>query len=504
MTKLRLSALVALPVVPLMVWLLAGGGHSNAAGPSDAQADLVFGQDGSFTAGTCNLGGRDSGALCQPLGVAIDPSGNVYVSDFDNNRVLEFDNPLATDYLADRVFGQGGSFAVGGCNVGGRDAGSLCGPVGVAVDGSNLYVSDFNNNRVLQYNSPLTTDDVADRVFGQLGSFTTATCNAGGLNGATLCGPQHLALDKTGNLYVADYFNSRVLEYGSPLTTDTVADLVFGQDGSFTSGASNSGGLDAGSLSAPYGVDLDAAGNLYVGDSGNSRVLEYHSPLTSDRTADVVFGQDGLFTTGTCNAGGRDAGSLCAPLGVTLDSVGNLYVADWQNHRVLGYDRPLVLGTVADRVLGQDGSFTTGDANNGGRDGGSLHEPRDLAVDYRGNLYAADGLNSRVLEYDVPEDDADEVFGQGGSFGTNTCGVPTTAATLCSPQGSFIDAEGNLYVADGNRILVYFDPTSSDVVADPSSVRTVPSRQMHVTTRRQPKDSASWSTSRSTARATST
>ena len=120
-------------------------------------------------------------------------------------------------------------------------------------------------------------DTAADRVFGQGGSFTSATCNLGGISASSLCQPLDVAVDAAGNLYVADT-NSRVLEYNTPLTTGTVAGLVFGQGGSFTTNTPNNGGISASSLGDPTAMALDAAGNLYVADAGNNRVLEYDSP----------------------------------------------------------------------------------------------------------------------------------------------------------------------------------------------------------------------------------
>src|SRR5207249_5388741 len=95
-----------------------------------------------------------------------------------NNRVLEYDTPLTSDTTADRVFGQGGSFSTTTCNNGGVSADSLCTPVGVAVDGAgNLYVADSHNHRVLEYDTPLTSDTTAERVFDQCGTFVTHACN---------------------------------------------------------------------------------------------------------------------------------------------------------------------------------------------------------------------------------------------------------------------------------------------------------------------------------------
>jgi DNA-binding beta-propeller fold protein YncE len=115
--------------------------------------------------------------------------------------------------------------------------------------------------------------------------------------------------------------------------TDTVADLVLGQP-DFTTGTCNTGGLSANSICFPDSVAVDDGGNVYVADNSNHRVLVYFSPLTTDKLADLVIGQPD-FTTVGCNTGGVSASSLCFPEHLALDTAGNLYVADQLNHRVL-------------------------------------------------------------------------------------------------------------------------------------------------------------------------
>ncbi len=124
-------------------------------------------------------------------------------------------------------------------------------------------------------------------------------------------------MDASSNLYVADNVNNRVLEYNTPLTTDTTADTVFGQGGNFASGTANNGGLSADSLSSPGGIAVDASGNLYVADDGNNRVLEYNSPAHRPTPPPIrVFGQGGSFSTGTANHGGLSGDSLSQPPGL--------------------------------------------------------------------------------------------------------------------------------------------------------------------------------------------
>src|SRR5262245_54857045 len=131
-----LPLLVAGGLALIVALLSISGGV--AAGDS---ADLVFGQSGSFTTAVANNGGLTASSLANPLGVAVDSGGNVYIADDLNNRVLEYDNPLATDTIADRVFGQP-NFASGTENNGGVSASSLSFPTGLAVDvAGNLYVA---------------------------------------------------------------------------------------------------------------------------------------------------------------------------------------------------------------------------------------------------------------------------------------------------------------------------------------------------------------------------
>ena len=524
----------------------------NSPFTTDQIADDVLGQFGSFSTNGCNNGGVSSDSLCTPDGIAVDSAGNLYVADFSNNRVLEYNTPetiTATagsgDSIADKVFGQFGSFASGTCNVLGQvNANVLCGPASVTLDSSdNLYVADYNNNRVLEYNTPLTTDATADKVFGQFNFFALATCNLGGISRKSLCGPTGLAIAGAGNLFIADRTNNRALEYNTPLTTDTVADRVFGQNGVFTTNLCNNtfaGTLppvSTKSLCSPAYLATDSAGNLYLGDAGNNRVLKYNTPITTDTIADAVLGQnlfttnfaDGLdgrgfdfngntgavaidksvtpnriyvvdtnnnrvlawsnlaaFTThvpanlvfgqpnffvNDCNNGGTIANTtLCAPRGAAVDSAGNLYVSDTGNHRVLEYTTPFTTDTTADKVIGQV-LFSTGTCNNGGVNQNSLCTPLGVALDGSDNLYVADNSNNRVLEYNTPittDVAADTVFGQGGAFTTNTCnngGI--TANSLCGPHGVAAPTT-NLFVADlsNNRVLEYNSPLTTNTTAD--------------------------------------
>jgi hypothetical protein len=413
-----------------LVIILAIFAARASAASGDVTADKVFGQGGSFVTQGCGL---TATALCSPSGVAVDAAGNVYISDQANNRVLEYNTPLTTDFVADRVFGQGGSFTSGTCNLGGISASSLCLPTDVAVDtAGDLFVVDFTNNRVLEYITPLTTDTVADRVFGQGNSFTTGTFIGFAFNTSatadTLANPVSVAIDSTGHLYIGDRGFHRVLEYDPPLT-NTTADRVFGQSGSFSTGGFNQGGLSANSLGDFNGIGVDAAGDLYVADSNNSRALEYKTPLTTDTTADVVFGQFGSFTSSTPNLGGVGADSLESPTDIGADSAGNVYITDTGTERTLIFDNPATYGTSADVVFGQGGSFTASGNNSGGLSASSQADPWSIAFDGPCNLYIVDYGNNRVLEYDQPPHVCVVATGTAGPTNSPPPPTPTPAPT---------------------------------------------------------------------------
>jgi DNA-binding beta-propeller fold protein YncE len=145
----------------------------------------------------------DADTLCNPSAIAVDPKGNLYVADTVNNRVLEYDIPFTTDTIADRVYGQAGNFFSAECNDSdGPNADTLCEPQGVAIDpAGNLYISDSNNNRVVEYNTPLTNSH-GNLIFGQFGNFGISLCNAGlsGPTADTLCAPAGLAIDAAADL----------------------------------------------------------------------------------------------------------------------------------------------------------------------------------------------------------------------------------------------------------------------------------------------------------------
>jgi prepilin-type N-terminal cleavage/methylation domain-containing protein len=349
----------------------------------------VYGQGGNFNTSTPNNGGLSAASLSGPLGIAVDSSGGLYVADTTNNRVLYYPAGQTT---ATRVYGQP-NFSSGTANNGGLSGTTLNQPSGVAVDSSGgLYVADTSNNRVLYYPpscAAVTYACSATRVYGQGGSFTTNAANTSATTANTLFAPLGVAVDSSGNLYIDDQSNNRVLYYPAGQTT---ASIVYGQP-NMNSRTANNGGVSAG-LKTPLSVAVDASGNLYVGDS-NSRVLVYPAGQT---TAARVYGQPNM-NSNTYNysatGGNASATSIASPSGIAVDSSGGVYIEDQGDQRVLYY--PATCATVIDdcaatRVYGQPNMTS----NAGGDSQNSFDIPQGLAI-YSGGLYISDWGNNRVL-----------------------------------------------------------------------------------------------------------
>jgi sugar lactone lactonase YvrE len=370
---------------------------TTSAAIGDVEGDRIIGQP---TATTVN-----SATLLQPFATAFDASGNLFVADTFNHRVLGYRSPMTTDLVADIVVGQP-DFNSNTANNGGVSAASLYLPFGLAVSPTgDLYVADTYNNRVLQYDRPFVTDVVADRFFGQpdFASNIPNANNPGNLpNAGTLFAPAGVAVDTSGNLWVADFANNRVLEYDNPIaTSDRLADRVLGQP-SFTDSTLNMGGLSAKSLAAPFSVATDSQNNVWVADYVNSRVLEYDDPVATDATADRFLGQPS-FTSNVVNYTGQiSAAGLYNPYRVNVDRNGNVYVCDTFNHRVLLYTAPIATSDrIADRVFGQP-DLNSGAENNGGISKKTLSTPSGVAIDAVGNVAIADQVNNRVVLLQTP------------------------------------------------------------------------------------------------------
>jgi uncharacterized protein (TIGR03437 family) len=428
--------------------------------------NAVLGQAGYTTFGT----GISSSALNKPESIAFDSAGNLWVADTGNNRVLRFPAAVLDGRSApqaDTVIGQK-LFTTNAVNGGAAvSASGLNSPSGIALDSqNNLYVSDFNNARVLKF-ATLTTNAAATGLYGQT-SFTARVISPA--SNSTMAGPAGLTVSASGTLYVAVPSENRVLAFASGNTAST----VYGQSSLTTSSPniSTTPFASANGLLNPEGVQVDVNGNVYIVDTGNNRVLYY---AANSRTATNVWGQAN-FTGNEPNS--LKANSIGVPYGMVIDYSQPsfpLYVSDNYNNRILIWKNSVrfISGAPADLVIGQPSllsGFPNVDTGGATPTSTSLLGPEGLAVDASGNLYVADSGNNRVLRYPTPINQTgritpDVVLGQ-PNFTSSATGV-VSASSLTAPSAVAVAPGGQVYVADAgaNRVLEFSSNLMSGVPA---------------------------------------
>ena len=366
-------------------------------------------------------GPATSASLNYPNGAAVDSAGNLYIADTYNYRIRKVSGGTIST-----VAGNGKHFFSG--DGGPATSASLWYPFGVAVDSAgNLYIADTYNHRIRKVSGGTITTVAGNGSGGSSGDGGPATS-------ASLSLPRGAAVDSAGNLYIADTANNRIRKVSGGTIT-TVA-------GNGTSGFSGDGGpATSASLNGPGGVGVDSAGNLYIADTGSGRIRK-----VSGGTITTVAGNG---TSGFSGDGGpATSASLNGPGGVGVDSAGNLYIADTYNNRlrkVTGGTITTIAGNGAFRYSGDGGPATSA----------SMNEPWGVAVDSAGNLYIADTYNGRIRK--VTGGTITTVAGN-ASWGYYGDGGPATSASLNGPTGVALDSAGNLYIADywNNRIREVF------------------------------------------------
>ncbi len=443
----------------------------------DFKADYVIGQAG-FNDTKANRGSSQPSAnsLNNPSKLAIESvSGDVYVSDTGNNRVLVFQSVATNDPSATYVIGSPSFTDTNAAGVVSQNR--MYSPSGIGFSGSGanlrIYIADKDFNRVLVFGQIAVNGQNAIHVLGQ----SSFVASAASLSQSALAGPSGLHIDANGRLFVADTNNNRVMMWNLPVATDgQPANLVLGQTWFYSSGE----GVTNAALSRPQDITQSANGAIMVADSSNNRVLIWNTNITvSGQAANIVLGQ----TNFTANTKGTSATKMSLPSSLGSSGVTTL-IADAQNNRVLVYTSTISNnGQAAGLVLGQLTADNTpdfyGNAANNPQDKG-MNGPADVAVDsVRHKLFISDTNNNRVLVFNLDalnnmvDHYADYVIGQ-QSFSANMAnqGSGVSAATLNAPTSVVYDyINQRLYVSDtgNNRILIY----TSDVNTNAQSANIV-------------------------------
>jgi trimeric autotransporter adhesin len=444
---------------------------------------------GQGTAGYTGDGGLAKQAqLNTPTGLARDSAGNLYIADSGNNAVRKVSKSGAIATVAGN-----GSMGYSG-DGGAATAAALDEPEGVTVDPSGLlYIADTFNNRVRVVSLGGTIQTAAGTGISSYSGDGGAAATAG------LFLPTDVATDSGGNLYIADYGNSRIRQVAlgkiqtvvggnstavifneAPATTirlngptglavDSSGDIFIAEGGIGTgsglaigdykiwkinsvgvvsTGAGNGsenysgdgGPATSAQLNTPANVVFDAVGNLYIADSANNRVRKISpSGVITTAAGAGVAGYSG-------DGGSATSAMLNGPKGLASDADGNVYIADTQNNRI----RKLLPNGTIITIAGNGNASFYGDG--GPADSASIHTPEGLYFVAGGYIYIADAGNQRIREL-LPNGTITTVAGN-GTQGMTGDGGPATSAELSLPAGVTLDSAGNLYIADqgNNRV----------------------------------------------------
>jgi uncharacterized protein (TIGR03437 family) len=307
-----------------------------------------------------------SAELHGPYGVAADSVGNLYISDSGSQRIRMVSNGVISTVAGNGTLGYSG-------DNGPAISAQLDAPYGVAVDSAgSLYIADSGNNTIRKVSSGVITTVAGNGTQGYSGDNGPATS-------AQLFTPSWITVDSAGNLYIADIGNNvvRKVSASNGFITTVAGNGTYGFSG-------DNGQATSAELYGPMGVAVDSAGNLYIADLGNQRIRK-------------VAASNGVITTvagnGTAGFSGDGAQATSAelngPYGVAVDPAGNLYIGDIGNNRVRKVSNG-VIATVA-------GNGTGGYSGDGGAATiAELNQPVGVSLDSAGNLYIADFLNNRV------------------------------------------------------------------------------------------------------------
>ena len=461
----------------------------------DASTGAIVRVAGKGTSGSSGDGGPATEAeLNNPRGVCTDALGNLYLADSDNNRIRKVSAGFISTIV--NTSGVAGSSGDGGL----ATAAQLNSPAGVWADASgNIYIADSDNHRIRKVTAATGMISTIANTTGNPTDGTHPLGDGGAATAATLNGPRSVFVDSALNIFIADRDNDRIRKVTA--ATGIISTVA----GTSNGDAGDGGAATAAMLNAPYGVWVDANGNIFIADAGNNRIRKVTAATgiitTFAGTGTAGYGGDGGtattalidWPTGICVKGTgeviiSDTNNSCLrqvsitntistlpmTVGRGMNAPGGtasyydtaqkklfLYIADKNNHRIRKLD------TVTNAFVTVAGTGSSGSTGDGGQAiAARLKSPSGVTVDASGNLFIADTGNNKIRMVTAATGIISTVAGT-GSAGFLNDGNAATLAQLNSPKGVSVDASGNIFIADTNnhRIRIFTVGGNIDTVA---------------------------------------
>jgi len=392
--------------------LFVADSYNHSIRQIDLNTGLVTTLAGTSSAGFVNAIGS-AARFNFPYGLVADTSGNVFVADGVNNVIRKIN--IGSRMVTTLAGNASGGYADG---IGANPSFSF--PWGLTTDNSgNIFVVNESIRKI-------TPDGNVKTIVGR--TITNRFFLDGNSSDACFSGPSDIALDTSGNMFVADLFNNCIRKVDSDGVVTTLAGnrLERRADGTGTGNPP--------SFNNPWGVAVDTSGNMFIADLANNVIRK----MTPDGVVTTIAGSG---NSGFADGIGRNA-SFYSPHDLTVDTSGNLFVVDTINNRI----RKIVISTGLVTTLAGNGVVSYAD---GPGTTASFKYPRGICIDRNGNLFIADTDSHRIrriiISTGVVSTLAGTALGIGTSGSTDGTG---TSASFNSPFGVAIDVSGNLFVAD--------------------------------------------------------
>ena len=287
-----------------------------------------------------------------PYNATVDNNGNIIITDSNNSRIRK----ISTTGVVSTIAGSNLGFADG---IG--TSAQFFVPCGVAVDVSgNIFIADRNNHRIRK----ITTTNIVSTIAGSVGGFADGIGSLAKFNA-----PSGIAIDISGNIFIADAGNNRIRK----ISTSGVVTTISGSTAGY-----NDGAISTARFNYPTGVAVDITGNLYIADPGNNRIRKIS-------TTGIVSTLAGNGNNGTTDGVGTLA-EFNYPIGIAVSS-GNIFVADTNNNRI----RKITSTGIVTTFAGSSSGYVDGTGTNA-----KFYSPYGLTIDAEGNIIVVDSGNNRI------------------------------------------------------------------------------------------------------------